>query len=199
MISPAQYASNPEALKVGDVIVGKNASKAAAITTKDGRALTLKFGSALSPLHAPFGLSSWGDTPTDRVSLDLRATPEIEACVTAIDANIVNYIEANCKRYFGNNMKAEKVREYFRPTLKIDESGKYDPLVKCKLSKSKVKVWGPNKEVASADDIRPHSEVSVVLTVRSVYFQSMGWGITLECQHVGLANSIAECPFSDGD
>ena len=58
MISPTQYAANPDALKVGDVIVGKNASKAAAITTKDGRALTLKFGSAQSPLHAPFGLSS---------------------------------------------------------------------------------------------------------------------------------------------
>ena len=97
MFPPAQYAANPDALKFGDVIVGKNASKAAAITTKDSRVVTLKFGCAQSPLHAPFGLSSWGDTPTDRVSQDLRATPEIEACVTAIDAAIVNYTEANCK------------------------------------------------------------------------------------------------------
>ena len=51
-------------------------------------------------------------------------------------------------------MKAEKVRENFRPTLKFDESGKgYDPIVKTKLNKSEAKVWGPNREPASADDI----------------------------------------------
>ena len=53
----------------------------------------------------------------DRVFLDLRATPEMEQCVQKLDQQVLAYVEANVKKYFGNTSK-EKVREYFRPTLK---------------------------------------------------------------------------------
>ena len=194
---PAQFLANPQSLNVSDIILGKNASKAAQITTVDGKTLTFKFGTQNEPLEAPFGLSSWEGASTDRVSLDLRATPEIEELVDGLDEVLVQHLEQNCKKYFGASMKQEKVREYFRPTIKRHEENKYPPLCKTKLSKSRVKVWGPDKEAASVEDITPHSEMCVVLTVRSLYFQSKGWGLTLECQHVGLANSVEHCPFED--
>ena len=106
-------------------------------------------------------------------------------------------MESNAKKYFGNGITKDKVRECFRPTLKIDESGKYAPLIKTKLSKSRVRVWTPAKEVGCVDDIQPHSQMCVALLVRSLYFQSKGWGLTLECQHVRLAENAQECPFED--
>ena len=199
MLTPSHFAASPLELTVGDIVVGKNGSKAAPITSKDGKGLTFLFGTAQKPVHAPFGLSSYGDIPNDRVSLDLRATGEIEACVASIDSAILDYVESNYKKFFGNSMKADKVREYFRPTLKIDETGKYEPLVKTKLSRSRVKVWGEHKEPLSISVIEPHCDMRVSLLLRSVWFQSKNWGVTLEAQHIRLANNIPQCPFSDAD
>ena len=90
------------------------------------------------------------------------------------------------------------MREYFRPTIKFDESGKgYASLIKTKLSKSRVKVWTPAKEAGNLEDIQSHSQMSVALLVRALYLQSKGWGLTLECQHVRLADNSLECPFED--
>ena len=177
MLTPAQYNNAPLKFKAGDIIIGKNNSKSAQVLTEDGKQITLCFGTASEPVEAPFGLSVFNsDVPTsvDRVSLDLRATPEMAERVKKIDEHILAFMESNMKKYFGNGISKDKVREYFRLTVKIDESGKYAPLIKTKLSKSRVKVWTPTKEVGSVDDIRPHSQMCVALLVRSLYFQSKG-------------------------
>ena len=197
MLTAAQYNADPATLKVGDIVVGKNASKAAQITTNDGKQITLVLGTAAEPCEAPFGLSQWGDQPTDRVSLDLRTTPEIEQAVRKIDETLLAYMQANAKKYFGSSATKEKVAEFFRPTVKVHEEGKYAPLVKTKLSKSRVKVWTPAREAGSVEDIQAHCQMCVVLLVRSLYFQSKGWGVTLEVQHVRLADSAVECPFEE--
>ena len=197
MLTAAQYNANPATLKAGDIIVGKNASKAAQITTDDGKQITLVFGTAAEPCEAPFGLSQWGDQPTDRVSLDLRTTPEIEQAVRKIDETVLAYVQTRAKKYFGGSATKEKVAEWFRPTVKVHEEGKYAPLVKTKLSKSRAKVWTPAREAGSVEDIQAHSQMAVVLLVRSLYFQSKGWGVTLEVQHDRLADSAVECPFEE--
>ena len=98
MLTPAEYNNAPAKLTVGEIIIGRNNSKAAQVTTEDGKQITLCIGSASQPVEAPFGLSTWGDVPTDRVSLDLRATPEMEECVGKLDAQILAYVEANANK-----------------------------------------------------------------------------------------------------
>ena len=58
MLTAAQYNADPATLKAGDIVVGKNASKAAQITASDGKQITLVLGSAAEPCEAPFGLSA---------------------------------------------------------------------------------------------------------------------------------------------
>ena len=58
-------------------------------------------------------------------------------------------------------------------------------------------VWTPAKEAGNIEDIQSQSQMSVALLVRALYFQSRGWGVTLECQHVRLADNALECPFED--
>ena len=192
MLTAAQFAlAKKTKLIAGDIIVGKNASKSAAITDEDGKQITLVF----TDCECPFGLSTWQDQPQDRVSLDLRACPLLESCVSKIDEAILDYVEANAKRYFGSSITKDKVREYFRPTLKVHEENKYPPLIKTKLSKSRVKVWDAEKQPLSVDAIQAHSQVSVVVLIRALYFQSKTWGVVLECQHVKISENSAECPF----
>ena len=97
MLTPAQYNAAPLKLRAGEIIVGKKASKAAQVTTKDGKQITLCFGTSAEPVETPFGLSVWGDAPADRVSLDSRATPEMEQCVQKLDQQILVYVGANVK------------------------------------------------------------------------------------------------------
>ena len=108
------------------------------------------------------------------------------------------YVEANVTKYFPASLTKDRIREYFRPTLNIHEESKYPALIKTKLSKSHAKVWDTAKNLISADAIQPHSQVSVVLTVRALIFQSKSWGMVLECQHVMLPENCAESPFECG-
>ena len=197
MLTAKQYLDNPAQLKIGDIIIGKNGSKSAQVTTQNGKQICLILGTPSEPVTSPFGMSVFGDQPADRVSLDLRTSQEIDHCILRIDQAILKYVEDNAKKFFGEKITKDKIHDFFRPTVKCHEEGKYDPLIKCKLSKSRVKVWTPSREPASVEDIKPHSQMCVVLLVRSCYFQSKGFGLTLEVQHVQLADSNEDCPFED--
>ena len=45
----------------------------------------------------------------DRVSLDLRTTPEIEQAVRKIDETLLAYMQAHAKKYFGSSATKERL------------------------------------------------------------------------------------------
>ena len=199
MLTPTDFLKSPPTFQAGELIVGKQGSKGAQLTTGDGGTVTLKFGTPAAPCEAPVGLSSWQGEQTDRVSLDLRVSPDGEACIKTIDEAILSHMQQHYKKYFGPQVKWEKVLEWWRPTLKVHEEGKYPSLVRTKLSKSRVKCWQPTLEPADIENLAARASVCVVLTVRSLYFQSKGWGICLECQHVMNADPPQNCPWEEAD
>jgi hypothetical protein len=189
-------ASGP-VLKAGDIVVSKNGGKASQVTLEDGKQLTIALGSPTNTLSAPFGLSQWdAAVAQDRVSLDVHASPGIVQAITALDESILKYVEANHKKYFGPSSKVEKVREYFRTTIRAHPEGKFEPLCRTKLSKSRVKVWNPDKSPGDASSIGAHSQVALNCQVRSLYFMNKSWGLTLETTHVMLGESPLECPWA---
>ena len=189
-------ASGP-VLKAGDIVVSKNGGTASHVTLEDGKQLTIALGSPTNTLSAPFGLSQWdAAVAQDRVSLDVHASPEIVQAISSLDESILKYVEANHKRYFGPSSKVEKVREYFRTTIRAHPEGKFEPLCRTKLSKSRVKVWNPDKSPGDANSIGAHSQVALVCQVRSLYFMNKSWGLTLETINILLAESAPECPWA---
>ena len=199
MLTPTEFLQQPPTFQAAELIVGKQGSKGAQLTTGDGGVCTLKFGTATSPCQAPFGLSSWQGEQTDRVSLDFRVSPEGEQCIKTIDDFVLAHMQEHFKKHFGPQAKWDKVLEWFRPTLKVHEENKYPSRVRTKLSKSRVKCWQQNHELADIEDLAPRASVCVVLTVRSLYFQSKGWGVCLECQHVLIADPPQNCPWETFD
>ena len=109
MLTAKQYLDNPAQLKIGDIIIGKNNSKSAQVTTQDGKQISLKLGTPSQPVTSPFGLSVFGDQPADRVSLDLRTSQEIEHAILRIDQAILKYVEDNAKQFFGENTRKDKI------------------------------------------------------------------------------------------
>ena len=156
-------------LKVGDLVISKNGGRAAQVTQDGGKQLTIALGSPENTLSAPFGLSQWDATVAqDRVSIDVHVGPEIVQAIAALDESILKFVEANHKKYFGPSSKVDKVREYFRSTIKAHPEGKFEPLCRTKLSKSRVRVWNPDKSPGAAESIPAHSQVALVCQVRSL-------------------------------
>ena len=194
-----QILTRGPALKAGDIVISKNGGKACQVTLEDGKQLTITLGSPTNTLSAPFGLSQWDAAVVqDRVSLDVHASPEIVQAITALDESILKYVEANHKKYFGPSSKVEKVREYFRTTIRSHPEGKFEPLCRTKLSKSRVKVWNPDKSPGDANSIGAHAQVALVCQVRSLYFMNKSWGVTLETTNVMLSEGALECPWALG-
>ena len=119
MLTPAEFPNAAPTFQAGELIVGKQGSKGAQLTTGDGASVTLKFGTPQNPCEAPFGLSAWQGEANDRVSLDLRVSPEGEQCIKALDDAVLFHIQDHFKKYFGATAKWDKVLEWFRPTLKF--------------------------------------------------------------------------------
>ena len=110
MLTAKQYLDNPAQLKIGDIIIGKNGSKSAQVTTQDGKQICLKLGTPTQPVTSPFGLSVFGDQPSaDRVSLALRTSQEIEHCILRIDQAILKYVEDNAKKFFREKVSQDKI------------------------------------------------------------------------------------------
>ena len=113
MQTAKQYLDNPAELKIGDIIIGKNGSKSAQVTTQDGKQISLILGTPSQPVTSPFGLSVFGDQPADRVSLDLRTSQEIEHCILRNDQAILKYVEDNAKKFFGEKITKDKSHDFF--------------------------------------------------------------------------------------
>ena len=113
MLTAKQYLDNPAQLKIGDIIIGKNNSKSAQVTTTDGKQISLILGTPSQPVTSPFGLSVFGDQPADRVSLDLRTSQEIEHSILRIDQAILKYVEDNAKKFFGEKVSKDKIHDFF--------------------------------------------------------------------------------------
>ena len=58
-------------------------------------------------------------------------------------------------------------------------------------------MWNTDKSKSTPDAIQPHRMVAVVVTARSLYFQSKGLGLTLECQHIIVRDDAPTCPWDD--
>ena len=112
MLTAKQYLDNPAQLKICDIIIGKNGSKSAQVTTQDGKHICLKLGTPTQPVTSPFGLSVFGDQPADRVSLDLRTSQEIEHCILRIDHAILEYVEDNAKNIPGRRSKTTEFESF---------------------------------------------------------------------------------------
>ena len=121
-------------------------------------------------------------------------SPEGEQCIKTLDA-ILFWMREHFTKYFGPQAKWDKVLEWFRPTLKVHEEGENPSLMRNKLSKSRAKCWQPDHEAADIENLAARASVCVVLTVRSLYFQSKGWGACLEIQHVMNADPPQNCPW----
>ena len=185
------FKSNSD-ISLGDMIVLRNGSKSASVT-HGGQPLRLKLGSAEMPLYAPFGFSSFDGQEHDRESLALQSQDaDTTAVVECLDQIVLKKLKANLSKY--TTAKEAQVDEYWRELVKT--SDKYPPIIRTKCTKSKVRVWGPNKEVLSVNDVQPRSEMAVVVHVRNVYFQNKGMGLCLEVSDILLLNGNSQnCPW----
>ena len=90
--------------QIGEILTSQKGARCAPIS-ENGKPITLQLTSVHEPLTSPFGVSSFGPEETNRKSLELRCTPELEAFVRRLDAWARDYLHDHADRLFNSRAK----------------------------------------------------------------------------------------------
>ena len=84
---------------IGEVLTSQKGARCAPISD-NGKPIIMQLTSINDPLSSPFGISSFGPAETIRKALELRRSPELEACVQRLGAWARAYLQDNAERLF---------------------------------------------------------------------------------------------------
>ena len=155
--------TSPIDFKLGDLIITSKGSKQIAVTNKSGQPLIFMPNEALTVCYQP---SAFNDPDATRVNLCLGMTDSLAEQLKSLDASLITAIAADSKKYFGQALSAEEVKNRMQPSVKVSDKG-FDHW-RCKLNlsgRSKVMCYGMDKNARAlpenwlAVSVRPRVQV----------------------------------------
>ena len=102
---PETFLDNGVKLHIGDIVVGKNGQKLAKLSdAKTGEDIQLSLGTEEEPLFCQFGSSSF-DENSNRQSLDVQCTSELECMGSHIDTAVLALVNQRKKTFSPSLLK----------------------------------------------------------------------------------------------
>ena len=176
---------------IGEIQTSSKGVRSASLTA-DNQPIHIQLTQQEAPLTTPFGAGSFNNEETNRKTLELRCTPELQTFIERIDAWALIYLADNTERLFKG-----KVPEY-RDCLQ--KKGDYTPTVRCKLNVSGQKAcrfWTEKYEKMEMPvDLRECGLVPRV-QVKSMYVMGKEVGLVLEVSDILCIQPTEICPFAD--
>ena len=187
----------------GDFQIGSLDSKSRiAPITQNGKPVLI----TLSPtpdLTTPF--SPWPSFDGgERISIDLRITPELEKLANHIDSVIQKQVQANPSTWYSKVPKnlENLYNSCRRPASKEGYSDTFRTKASLREKSASFKAWDLEKGCAlTVGQLKnevdwPNSAMAIQVQLSGVYFQAAtGYGPVLNVRSVGLRTASAECPF----
>ena len=178
--------------QIGETLTSQKGARCAPIS-ENGKPITLQLTSVHEPLSSPFGVSSFGPEETNRKSLELRCTPELEAFVQRLDAWARGYLQDHADRLF----KGKPIE--YRDCLQL--KGEYPSQLRCKLNIAGTKscrFWGLDKQrIDMPEDLRAPAALVPIVQVKSLWILHKEVDLTLEATDLMCAIPEGTCPFAD--
>ena len=207
----------PAAIHFGPVEKNKMGGKFIPLINDQGAKtrVTLQFPT----LHLPFGLSGYREKPEDEpvsysADLSFRGIDENQNVkllldkMNALDKHLIDAAHANSVAWFGKQKSRELLEDTYRKLTKIDESGKYAPILKTKIAmmngKPNVQIFDTDKTPIGIEDVSRGSTVKVIAEIASIWqVGSTAWGVTWRAVQILVVekpNKLAGFAFvDDGD
>lgn len=170
-------------------------------------------------MHLPFGISAYRERPEDEpvsysADLSFRGIDENQNVklildkINALDKHLIDTAYANSVAWFGKQKSRELLEDTYRKLTKVDESGKYAPILKTKIAmlngKPNVQIFDTDKSQIGIEGVPRGSSVKVISEVASVWqVGSTAWGVTFRAVQILVVekpNRLSEFSFvDDGD
>lgn len=186
--------------------VRKNAKggKAVYLNSADNKKLLFQ----LPPLRAPFGLSTFTDEASGRVSYTLPLSldkPEVLQAFQALDERIVTWISEHSTELMGKAMSKSALIEsdvYKSPIKKSSKEG-YAPTLSLKvLTNPKdgsiaTKVYNSSRVQVETDSIEKGQSLSAIVELNQIWRTPAGVGVSVRVHQVMLSptSKLPDCAF----
>ena len=178
---------------LGELNAGTRGLKTASLISPDGPVFWRPSETAL---HVPFAPSAWNNPEATRVSMCLRATPEIEQQCEELDAWICKEVTAKSEQFFKKKLSPTEIQNSYMPCLR--QSDNFPSLFRFKLNLSgsnAVRCWGEDKTARALPGNWRNVSVVPKLWIKGIFFQNKDWGLLLECTDILLHEAEQGCPF----
>jgi len=177
----------------------KGGGRIAPITDQGNTAITIKPG---TDLRAPYGASTWGGEPSNRLNLDLSiptGSPE-EAYLKSLDDWAIDAAWEIRRELFKKDLSREQVAGLLKPCLSYSTKFEgYYPTLRTKLSTEgarKTRCWNADKQPVQAECVDFQScELTPILAVKGLWCQSNSFGFVFNVTDIMCREQPKECPF----
>ena len=185
--------------KLSQPLATKAGGRIAPITDKGNNAITIKPG---VDLRAPYGASTWGGEPSNRMNLDLSipaGSPE-EAYFKQLDDWAVDAAFELRRELFKKDLSKEQVAGLLKPCLSYSTKFEgYYPTLRTKISTEgprKTRCWNADKQPVAVESVDfQASEITANLAVKGLWCQSNSFGFVFNVEDALCKEPPKACPF----
>ena len=185
--------TSPIDFKLGDILVTSKGAKQIPVTNQNGQALIWMHNESLSPCYNP---SAFNDPDATRVNLCLQMTDSLAEQLKSLDRSLITAIAADSKKYFGQTLSVDEVKNRMQPSVKVSDKGFDHWRLKMNLSgRGKVQCYGMDKNVRALPDNWLAVSACPRVQIKSIWIMSKEIGVIYEVVACQIDESVQECPF----
>ena len=161
----------------------------------------------LPQMRAPFGLSSFTDESSGRVSYSLPLSldkPEVLEALAKFDSRVLDYITENSEAFLGKKMSREVISEgMYKSPVKPSTKDGYSPTLNLKvitnIKDGSIATEAYNAQRASVPltDLEKGQALSAIIELNQIWRTPAGVGVSIRVHQVMFAptNKLKPCAF----
>jgi hypothetical protein len=163
----------------------------------------------LPVMRAPFGLSSYTDTKTNKTSYSIDLSmdvPEVAEFFSKVESAVLNHVVSHSEEFLGKTFSREVAESaLFKSAIRHGkEPGKYPPTLKLKVLTDRdggfvPKAYDSSKEPIGLDEIQKGQKVRTIVDINQVWIVDNKFGVTVRLSQIMAfpVNTLPDCAFSD--
>lgn len=196
---------DPSALVFSDMKRNASGGKTVYIKRTGGVAALFE----LPELRAPFGLSSYTDTKTNKTSYSVDLSldnNQVTEFFTNIEQRVLDTVVNHCDEYLGKTYSLDVIKSaLFKSCVRESkEPGKYAPTLKLKVLVDKNGGFIPlaydsDRTQIQVDQIQKGQRIRTIVDVNQIWIVDNKFGITVRLMQLMAfpMNSLPACAFSE--
>jgi hypothetical protein len=161
----------------------------------------------LPQMRAPFGLSSFTDESSGRVSYSLPLSldkPEVLEALAKFDARVLDYITENSDALLGKKMSREVIAEgMYKSPVKPSTKEGYSPTLNLKVITNvkdgsiATEAYNAQRQSVPLTDLEKGQALSAIIELNQIWRTPAGVGVSIRVHQVMFAptNKLKPCAF----